>query len=82
MTLNNSDDAQMSTKGLHLWVRIKSKDLRPLPGSWQRISSRREGRAWEGHSGALCRHISFSLLPCLHTTSSNVPSFRRIWAHL
>lgn len=58
MTFNESDDAQMSTEGLQLWARIESKDLRPLPGSWQCIPSRQSGtHAWEGHFGALCQHI-------------------------
>lgn len=39
MTLDNADDAQMSMKGLNLWARLKSKDLRPLPGSWQHVPS-------------------------------------------
>lgn len=38
-TLDNSDDAQMSMKGLNLWARLKSKDLRPLPGSWLHVPS-------------------------------------------
>lgn len=46
-TLDNSDDAQMSMKGLNLWARLKSKDLRPLPGSWLHVpfqsGTRRKG---------------------------------------
>lgn len=77
-TLNNSDDAQMSTKGLQFWARIESEDLRPLPGSWQHVPSQSGTHAWEGRCGTLCQHIQFSLLPCLHIASSNVPSFCRI----
>lgn len=57
MTLNNSDDAQMSMKGLCLWAGIESKDLRPLPNSWQHVSSQTERHTWEGHFGVLCQNI-------------------------
>lgn len=39
MALDNPDDAQMSVEWLNLWARLKSKDLRPLPGLWQPVPS-------------------------------------------
>lgn len=67
MTLNNSDDAQMSMKGLRLWAGIESKDLRPLPDSWSMSLLRQSGTRGKGTSEFSAKTSNF--LSCHVCTS-------------